>query len=47
MVSDTNFLGRVEPGSYLPGAPADPDVPNFRTKGPRYPVPLKKFRLAK
>jgi hypothetical protein len=20
--------GRVEPGSYLPGAPTDPDVPN-------------------
>jgi hypothetical protein len=21
---------RVEPGTYLPGAPADPEVPNFR-----------------
>jgi hypothetical protein len=25
---------RVEPGGYPPGAPTDPDVPNFRTAGP-------------
>jgi hypothetical protein len=34
--------GRVEPGSCPPGAPTDPDVPNFRTAGPRHPVPLEK-----
>jgi hypothetical protein len=37
-----NAEGRVEPGSYLPGAPTDPDVPNFRTAGTRHPVPLGK-----
>jgi hypothetical protein len=36
--------GRVEPGSYLPGAPTDPDVPNFRTAGTRHPVPLGERR---
>jgi hypothetical protein len=24
----------VEPGGYPPGAPTDPDMPNFRTAGP-------------
>jgi hypothetical protein len=38
--------GRVEPGSYLPGAPTDPDVPNFRTFSPQHPVPLRKDSLS-
>jgi hypothetical protein len=35
-------FGRVEPGGYPPGAPTDPDLPNFRTAGTRHPVPPKK-----
>jgi hypothetical protein len=38
--------GRVEPGGCPPGALADPDVPNFRTAGPRHPVPLVKVSLS-
>jgi hypothetical protein len=34
-------LGRVEPGSCLPGASTDPDAPNFRTAGPRHSVSLE------
>jgi hypothetical protein len=38
---DFFYVGRVEPGGYPPGAPTDPDVPNY---GIRFL--WKKFRLA-
>jgi hypothetical protein len=40
------WLGRVEPSSHPPGTPTDPDVPNFRTSGPRHPAPLEKDSLS-